>query len=434
MSLLIRNAQLIDGSLVNIFIKGNTIYDITHRLPLADEYIDIAGKVVLPGLIDPHVHFRMPGDGHKEDWNTGSKAAVSGGFTTVLDMPNTSPPTTDRERLSQKRKLIEGKSYVNYGLYMGATSTNLEEIKSAEHIAGVKVYLGSSTGDLLADYNVLEAVLSETNVTVACHSEDEECLKRVQNSKFKTKKFGTLPVSYLHDHARPEECAKIAAEKVVEIIKRVKRPVYFCHVSSKSEIEILTKAKKDGLLVFIEATPHHLFLNKEFARDLGNLARVNPPLRSYNSQVALKNAVKAGIVDTIGTDHAPHTLAEKHCSYSKAPSGVPGLETALPLFLDWFNKGEVGLNQIVTLMSENPALIYNIQKRGKLEPGYLADIVVVDLELTKEIKNSRLYTKCVWSPFAGMQLTGWPIMTIVNGRVVFKDGDIVGRPGGREVF
>ncbi|MEK9165721.1 MAG: dihydroorotase [Patescibacteria group bacterium] len=437
MTLLIKNAQLVSGQIVNIFIKEDLIYDISQKTPIADQIIEADGNLAMPGIIDPHVHFRVPGAGYKEDWETGSKAAAAGGITTVLDMPNNQPPTISQKDLERKGQLIRDRSYVNYGLYIGATETNLEELKSAQNIVGIKVYLGSTTGNLLVrDYNIVEKILRECDQLVAFHSEDEECI--LQNAKCPSNNAAGRQMSNvkdipeLHSQMRPEECAIESTQKIINIVKKTKKQAYICHVSSQKELELIHQAKKSGQTIYAEATPHHLFLNTETASKLNNFAKVNPPLRSEKTQRAMQSALN--LIDIIGTDHAPHTEEEKSRFYHQAPSGMPGLETSLPLMLNFYYQGKIGLDKIVELMCRNPAKIFNIKKRGDIEPGFFADLTIVDLHLTKQVENSKLYTKCKWSPFAGRRLRGWPIITLVNGQVVFQKNKIIGSPMGREVL
>jgi len=379
----------------------------------------------------------VPGAEHKEDWETGSKAAAAGGITTVLDMPNNQPPIISQKDLERKRQLIRNKSYVNYGLYIGATETNLEELKAAQNIAGIKVYLGSTTGDLLVrDYSVVEKILHERDQLVAFHSEDEDCLR--QNVKChppsaeSAERTNVKDIPEFHSQMRPENCAVESTQKIINIVKKTKRPAYICHVSSQKELELIHQAKESGQTIYAETAPHHLFLNTEIASKLNNFAKVNPPLRSKKSQIALQSALN--LIDTIGTDHAPHTKKEKRASYNQAPSGMPGLETSLPLMLNLYYQGKIGLDKIVELMCRRPAKIFNIKKRGDIEPGFFADLTIIDLHLTKPVENSKLYTKCRWSPFAGWRLVGWPIITLVNGQVVFQKNKTIGKPMGREVF
>jgi len=436
-SLLIKNATLASGQIVNIFIKDGLIYDIGNKSPLCDQKIDAQGQSIIPGVIDPHVHFRVPGAEYKEDWQTGSKAAVAGGVTTVLDMPNNQPAITTQKTLDQKRRLIKNQSYVNYGLYLGATASNLNELKTVSGIAGVKVYLGSTTGDLLVtDYQIVEEILAETNQIIAFHSEDEECIKQfsIFPPRRRAGNFQFSNIAKRHNQLRPEECAEKSTGKIIELVKKTKKRAYICHVSGQKEIELIRQAKDQKLPIYAEASPHYLFLNTQSAIDLGNFAKVNPPIRSEVSQQALQLSLSSGLIDTIGSDHAPHTREEKEVDYAQAPAGVPGVETSLSLMLNLVNQGAITLARLVELMCSTPADIFKISKRGKIEPGYFADLVLVDLKLTYEVKNSKLYSKCGWSPFSGRHLKGVPMAVIVGGRLVYQKGKIFGPPGGCEVF
>jgi len=432
MSILIKNAQLANGQLVNIFIKDQLINSINFKKPLADKKIDAKGKLVIPGIIDPHVHFRVPGASYKEDWETGSLAAASCGITCVLDMPNNNPAITSQEKLDQKYQLIRGKSYVNYGLYIGATESNLSKLKNIQRAVGIKIYLGSSTGGLLVtNYKKVEEILSNCNQLVVFHSEGESCIKKSQEVIDNNQKN----IAKFHDQLRPEECALQSTKKIINIVKKTKKPVYICHVSTSKEIKIIAKAKAKGLPIFAEATPHHLFFNKEIVAELGNFAKVNPPLRTKESQQSLQKALSSGIINAIGTDHAPHTREEKLMPYQKAPAGLPGLETALSVMLDLFFQNKITLKRIVELMCWNPADIFKIKKRGKLEPGYFADVVLIDLDLTASLKNSKLYTKCGWSPYSKFNLKHFPaLVTIINGQIVFYQGKFSANPAGKAII
>lgn len=438
MTTMIKNARAGVEVITDIFIKDGIIDEIGRCRRIADHTIDADGRLVIPGIIDPHVHFRVPGEEYKEDWCIGSRASVAGGVTTVLDMPNNKPPITTQKRLSEKQRMIAGKSHVNYGLYIGATEDNFDEVINAKDAIGVKIYLGTSTGGLLVrDYGVAEKILERASAIVACHSEDETCLEQVQSSTMKafmakSQNYGTI--TEIHNAMRPEECAAESARKLVAIVEKVRKPLYICHVSGKEELAIFIAAKQKGLPIYLEATPHHLFLDTKSAARLGNFARVNPPIRSSASCVALIQALKDGFIDTIGSDHAPHTKEEKGLLYEKAPSGMPGVETMLPLMLDFVRNGEFSIQGLVRCMSENPARIFNLLNRGALAPGYFADIVIVDENLTRIVKNNRMYTKCGWSAFSGRSLTGFPYATIVNGEVAFIGGKIVGSPAGRNVM
>lgn len=333
--------------------------------------------VALPALIDPHVHFRTPGGEHKEDWITGAKAAIAGGVTTVIDMPNNAPSITDHRSLINKQKIIEEQLQqinipLKYYLYLGATADNWSEFaKCKDEIIGIKLFMDASTGNLLVD-----------------KLEDQEKI-------FKTCAELKLLLA-VH--------AVTSTKRAIELAKKYHTKLYICHVSTNEEIDWIRQAKKDGLEVYAEATPHHLFLTENDQKRLGTLGKMNPPLRTTEDQKALWMAVLDGTIDTIGTDHAPHTLAEKAVPETQAPFGVPGIETSLPLLLNAYNEGKITLEKIVELTHTNPMKIFNLPETG--------DKVEVDLDLIKEIKNENLKTKCGWSPFNGWKLKGWPIKII----------------------
>lgn len=377
MSLLLKNCRLVsENGLKHILIENGIITAVSDESLEADSVMDVKGKYVLPGLIDCHVHFREPGMDYKEDWLTGSRAAVSGGVTTVLDMPNTKPATLTRKLLDEKKKLAQ-KSVVNYGFHFGSSKNNIDEIKKAEGIASVKVYMDHTTGDLLI--------------------EDDEVLEKI----FMAAKVITV-------HAEGDN-----VKKAVELAKKHSVRLYLCHVSKKKEIEYLKKNKTEN--IFVEVTPHHLFLTSKDAEALGWLAKMKPELGTEEDRAALWEALKEGLVDTIGTDHAPHSAKEKEGCY-----GVPGVETMLPLLLNAVNEGKITLAKVVELTSVNPAKIFAIKNKGRIEEGYDADLVIVDMELKKNVDNAELFTKCRWSPFNGKTLKGWPVMTIVNSEIVYN--------------
>ena len=389
MSLIIKDCKILKNNKListNIFIKKNKIFNI-GRCMKADHDVDAKGKLVIPGLIDCHVHFREPGMERKEDFFTGSCAAASGGISTILDMPNTNPPTTTIKLLNEKRKLAK-KSIVNYGFHFGSTNGNLKEIKKAKNIASVKVFMDISTGKLIIN--------------------NDDVLKNI----FKNSKIISV-------HAEGK-----MVEKAVNLIKNTKNRLYLCHITSKEEIRFLKK-KKIKNKVFVEVTPHHLFLTKIEEIKKKGFVMMKPSLKAKEDQNALWKAIKEGTVDTIATDHAPHTKKEKESLIKeKIPSGVPGCETMLPLLLDAYNEKKLSLKTIVELCCENPAKIFNIRNKGKIKKGYDADLVIIDLGLKKKVNNKNLYTRCGWSPFNGWKLKGWPITTIVNGKIIFDNGKI----------
>ncbi len=388
MSILITNAKIYqEGKLLekNIYIENSSIKKISSQKITADKIINAKNKIIIPGLIDCHVHFREPGLTHKEDFLSGSMAAAVGGITTFLDMPNTIPPMTTLQRLEDKRKLAK-KSIVNYGFHFGSTSDNIEEIKKARNVAAVKIYMDHTTGDLKIDNDDALQKIFSANKTVAVHAESSNILK---------------------------------AKKMIQ---KSGNRLYICHCSSKEE---LFNAKKDKIKneVFVEVCPHHLFMDETATKELNNFALMKPTLKTKNDQKALWEGIHNGMVDTIATDHAPHTKKEKK---DGCPYGVPGVETMLPLLLNQANasNNRLPLQKIVQLCSENPASIFRIKNKGKIKEGFDADLTLIDLSLKKEVENKKLLTKCKWSPYEGWKLQGWPTMTIANGAIVFDDGKI----------
>ncbi|MDP7116633.1 MAG: amidohydrolase family protein [Candidatus Woesearchaeota archaeon] len=395
-SKLIINGKILEnGELVekNILIENHKIRELIDDQVTVDEIIDVKGKIILPGLIDCHVHMREPGFTEKEDFFTGSKAAAIGGITTFLDMPNNKPPIVTVEALEQKRKLAK-KSIVNYGFHFGSTPDNLSEIEKAEKIASVKVYMNATTGDLLVDRDENLTSLFKAANRISVHAEGP------------------------------------AVEKAIDIFKSIdnkKKKLYLCHVATAEEMETIKKNKKAN--IHVEVIPHHLFLTSEDAKD--GFTKMKPSLKSKTDQDALWEGIKSGIVSTIATDHAPHTILEKQSE--NPPYGVPGEETLLPLLLNAVNEGKLSLAKVVELTAENPAKIFCLKDKGKIEEGYDADLVVVDMELEKEVRNEDLKTKCKWSSFNGRKLKGWPIMTIISGKLINNNGILTDTHKGREV-
>lgn len=367
--------------------------------------------ITIPALIDPHVHFRTPGGEHKEDWASGTRAALSGGVATVFDMPNTSPATTSLELVRTKKALIaetlqKSDQQIRYHVYLGATENNVGELAAAkDEIVGVKLFMGASTGNLqVENVEAQEAIFAECGrlgIPLAVHAEDETTLQKAK-AEYTGKELSITD----HSIIRPVEAAVIAVERACTLTAKYHTRLYILHVSTEAELEVIRAAKKRAVDVYAEVTPHHLFLTTNDYERLGTLGQMNPPLRSERDQAALWAALLDGTIDTIGTDHAPHTLEEKQQPYGKAPSGVPGIETYLALLLDAHLKGKLTLNDISRLTRTNAQKIFRLPENS--------DTVTVDLELTKTIKNEDLFTKCKWSPFAGQTLTGWPIKTIIN--------------------
>lgn len=377
-----------------------------------DEVIEGGGKLVaLPALIDPHVHFRTPGQTYKEDFMTGAKAALAGGVTRVFDMPDNEPPTATEARLDKKALLIqdqlrEVKIPLRTNLFFGADEKNIEEIpRVKKKIVGVKVFMCPSTGNLMVDSDralsrVFE-ICAEEELIVAVHAEDQKMIAINQDL------YKNSDDVKMHSLIRSRDAAVRATQRALYLAEEFSTEVYFCHVSTKEEIELIREAKYAQQLVWLEVAPQHLFLSEEDYAALGTRAQMNPPLRTKQDQWALWEAVIDGTADTIGTDHSPHTLQEKSRPFPQSPSGIPGIETRLPLLLNAASEGKLSLNRIIELCRTNIESIFQIETNQ--------DYVLVDLSLEKTVEDANQRTKCGWSPYSGKKLRGWPLYTILKG-------------------
>lgn len=395
----------------------------------APREIDAGGLHVLPGVIDSQVHFREPGLEHKEDLETGTAAAVLGGVTAVFEMPNTSPPTTTAEALEDKLRRAEGRAWCDVAFFVGASPDNVGALADLERrpgCAGVKVFMGSSTGSLLVeDDPTLAAVLTSGRRRVAVHAEDEPRLRE----RRPLAESGAEPAA--HPDWRDVESAVRATRRLLGLAREARRPVHVLHVSTAEELPLLAEHRD---LATVEATPQHLTLSApECYRSLGSMAQMNPPIRNERHLQALWRAVREGLVDVIGSDHAPHTAEEKSRPYPGSPSGMPGVQTLLPLLLDHVHKGRLTLERLVDLTSAGPARVYGVAGKGRLAKGYDADLSIVDLGRRQRIELDWLASRCGWSPFEGLTVHGWPVVTVVRGEVVMHDGERLGQPAGRPV-
>jgi dihydroorotase len=385
----------------------------------AGETIDCRGLHVLPGAIDTQVHFREPGHVHKEDLETGSRAAVLGGVTAVFEMPNTEPATTDASALAEKLRRARGRMHCDFAFFIGGTHQNIADLSELEHLpgsAGVKVFMGSSTGKLLvADDAGLRAILKVIRRRASFHAEDEPRLEERKQLRVEGD-----PRS--HPVWRDETVALRATTRLVTLARELGRRVHVLHVSTAEEIEFLA-AHKD--VASVEATPHHLTLAAPDCYDrLATRAQMNPPLREARHREALWRGLAAGVVDILGSDHAPHTLAEKAKPYPASPSGLPGVQTLVPVMLDHVAAGRLTLARLVDLTSAGPARVFGIAGKGRIAAGYDADLTVVDLKRKETIKNSWIASRCGWTPYDGVEVTGWPIGTFVRGNKVMWQGEI----------
>lgn len=395
----------------------------------AQTRLDCAGLTILPGVIDTQVHFREPGLDHKEDLATGSAGAAMGGVTAFFEMPNTNPNTLNEAALNDKLARAKGRAWVDHAFFIGATDENAAELAALELLpgcAGVKVFMGSSTGSLLvADDDHLEAVLRHGRRRVAIHAEDEPRLRE----RLALVKNGADPS--MHPVWRDEETAIKATTRLLRLAQRAGRRVHVLHVSTAEEMHILAQHKD---LATVEVLVNHLTLAApDCYQRLGTFAQMNPPVRDARHRDGLWAALRAGVVDCIGSDHAPHTRDEKARPYPQSPSGMPGVQTLLPVMLDHVHAGRLTLQRLIDLTSAGPARIYDIAGKGRIALGYDADFSVVDLKKKRTITNDWMKTKCGWTPFDGMAVTGWPIVTIVRGNIVMREDELIGSPLGEPV-
>ncbi len=395
----------------------------------AKERLDAASLTILPGVIDTQVHFREPGLDHKEDLATGSAGAAMGGVTAFFEMPNTNPNTVDEAALNDKLRRAAGRAWVDHAFFIGASDENAAELGKLELLpgcAGVKVFMGSSTGSLLvADDDSLEDVLRHGRRRVAIHAEDEPRLRE----RLALVRDGADPA--MHPVWRDEEVAIRATTRLLRLARRAGRRVHVLHVSTADEMELLGRNKD---VATVEVLVNHLTLAApDCYQRLGTFAQMNPPIRDARHREGLWRAVRNGIVDVIGTDHAPHTREEKARPYPQSPSGMPGVQTLIPVMLDHVNAGRLTLQRFIDLTSAGPARIYNIAGKGRIALGYDADFSVVDLKAKRTITNDWMKTKCGWTPFDGMEVIGWPKATIVRGRIVMREDELIGAPIGQPV-
>ena len=428
LDLIIKNGQCyIDGNLkiVDIAIQDGKIQNIGEISDEAKDIFDAKSLIVLPGCIDTQTHFREPGSTNTEDLNSGSRAAVAGGITAVFEMPNTNPPTSNKIEFQKKLDLAKNRMYCNYAFYFGATPDNakeLAELKNLEGCCGIKLFAGSSTGNLLVQKEEdIEKVFKNSSKVVAVHSEDEDILN---------KNKGLIQKGNVHSHPiwRSEECAISSTRRIVRIAKLYKKRAHILHVTTKQEVDFLSQHKGD---ITFEITPQHLTIYAPNCYDeLGTYAQMNPPLRDKSHYDRLWYAIKNNYNDTIGSDHAPHLKVNKEKDYPNSPSGMPGVQTLMPVMLNHVNEGRLSLTQLINLVCENPIKIFGIRNKGFIKQGYDADFTIIDMNKKIIIKNENIESKCGWSPFNDVEFKGTPVATIIAGKTKMKDGKIIGDPEG----
>ena len=395
----------------------------------AETTLDATGLHVLPGVIDSQVHFREPGLTHKEDLESGTRGAVLGGVTGVFEMPNTHPLTLWESDLQAKLDAAQGRAWCDYAFYIGGSAVNAEHLSTLEMLpgcAGVKVFMGSSFGDLLADEDeVLRRILRYGRRRMAVHAEDEA---RLRERKALVEASGDVRE---HHHWRDVESAFKATLRIVSLAAETGRRLHVLHVTTAEEMAFLAQHKRR---VTVETTPHHLSMHAPDCYErLGSFAQMNPPVRERHHQDALWQAIRDGVVDVIGSDHAPHTREEKAKPYPQSPSGMTGVQTLLPLMLHHVNAGRLSLQRLVDLTSAGPARIFGIEGKGRIALGFDADLTLVDLAAQRTIHNDWIASRAGWTPYDGMTVTGWPIHTVIRGEVVVRDEHLLGTPLGRTI-
>lgn len=386
----------------------------------AAERLSLRGLTVLPGVIDSQVHFREPGATHKEDLESGTRAAAMGGVTAVFEMPNTAPQTVDAAAIQDKLDRAAGRAHVDHAFFVGATGENAGLLGALERlpgVCGVKIFMGSSTGGLLLpdDGGLARALRSGTR-RIAVHAEDDLRLTA-------RKGFAEAGRPETHPVWRDEETAIRATRRLLHLAEAAGRRVHVLHITTADEMALLAGFKD---LASVEVTPQHLTLAApDCYATLGSHAQMNPPIRGESHRAALWQAVADGVVDVIGSDHAPHTLEEKAQSYPASPSGMPGVQTLVPIMLNHVAAGRLSLERFVDLTAAGPARLYGIAGKGRIAVGYDADFTIVDLRATRRIEERWLASKCGWSPFTGMTVTGWPALTVIRGRVVMREDELL---------
>lgn len=429
---IIRGGSVVSSSgikVADIGILGSTIVAVGDLSECSAQRVVLAhNQFVLPGLIDTQVHFREPGMTHKEDLESGSRAAVMGGVTTFFEMPNTLPNTTSAQTLADKLEAAEGRCWANYSFFVGATSENAPHLAEYEMLPGtpgIKIFVGSSTGTLLVEAEeVLKEVLMNGTRPTPVHAEDEARLRE------RKAMISDHPTAAEHPHLRDATAAVMATERMIRLSRETGRPVHILHVSTADELPIIAAAKQEGLKITCEVTPQHMTFDSSDYETLGTFLQMNPPIRDPHHREAIVQAIQDDLFDVFGSDHAPHTIEEKSKPYPNSPSGMPGVQTMLGVLLGFVKDGKLTLEKLVRMGAERPAELYGIEGKGKLEVGYDADIVVVDMDNSQPVTKDWLQSKCDWSPYEGRTFPGRITSVWVGGHLTVDRGRLEGTPHG----
>ena len=436
--LVLKNCTIVNEDKIfesDIGIKGNRIEKIASLIgEEAKEIIDLSGKFVIPGVIDDQVHFREPGLTHKGEIATESRAALAGGITSYFEMPNVNPTTTTNELLDKKFDLAKQKSCANYSFYLGASNSNIEEIKkiNTDKACGLKVFMGASTGDMLVDNEkTLEDIFNYAPVNIVTHCENTPRILE-KEAEF-AEKYGDSVSPIHHPYIRDEESCYLSSSLAVGLAKKYNSNLHVLHLTTEKEMSLFTKGDIDGKNITAEVCVHHLFFSENDYEAKGNFIKCNPSIKKESDRLALVNAVKNDLIDIIATDHAPHTLEEKQQHYLKAPAGLPLVQHMLPTLLDFYKKNIFSLEMIVRKTSHNIAKRFQIKDRGYIREGYYADIAIIDLDTSLTVNKENVLYKCGWSPFEGYTFPASVYATILNGSLVYKNGDFIENPLGMQL-
>ncbi|WP_223032645.1 dihydroorotase [Hanstruepera marina] len=440
-AILIKNAKIVNEGRIldgDIYIENDIIKEVDTSISLKSsnvEVIDADGKYVLPGIIDDQVHFREPGLTHKGDIESESRAAIAGGITSFIEMPNTNPQTTTVKKLDEKFAIADNKAFANYSFMFGGTNDNLDEILKVDKktVAGLKLFLGSSTGNMLVDNpEVLEKIFSSTDMVISVHCEDEATIR--SNIKIYTDKYGDdIPIKY-HPIIRSEEACYISSSKAIELAKKTGARLHVFHLSTGKETHLFSnKLPLKDKKITSEVCIHHLWFSDVDYDKKGTRIKWNPAVKTSKDRDELWKALLDDRIDVIATDHAPHTNEEKNNPYTKAPSGGPLVQHALVAMLEAYHSGKISVEKIVQKMCHNPAILFQIEKRGYIKAGYFADLVIVDLNNPWTVKKDNILYKCGWSPFEGTTFKSRVTQTILNGQLVYNQSKVSTKKAGRRL-
>ena len=424
--LILKNCKIVNENSIfesDIAIKNSRIELIANDISSeSKQTIDVSGRYVIPGLIDDQVHFREPGLTHKGDIATESKAGLAGGVTSYFEMPNVNPTTTTNENLTKKFQIASTKSVSNYSFHLGASNTNIEEIKKADinQAAALKVFMGASTGEMLVDdLNALDDIFNYSPLIVVTHCEDQTTVKK--NEEIFNNKYGQNVSAEHHHLIRDVESCYLSSSLAVNLAKKYNSDLHVFHLTTEKEMELFNPGKIDGKKITAEVCVHHMFFNNTYYSKLGNQIKCNPSIKEESDRSALINALLENKIDIIATDHAPHTWEEKSQPYSDAPAGLPLVQHGLQILMDFFNQDILTLETIVEKTSHNVAKRFQIKDRGYIREGYFADLAIIDNNKSYQVTKENILYKCGWSPFEGHSFNSSIYMTIVNGKIVFKD-------------